>query len=234
MKAEAADTPRYLEYVLGLTAFAAGPVDIISFTKLGGIFASAMTGNLAFLALYLARGSVTAAIGSAIALVGFMAGGAAGTLLCRGMHRNESLKILLESEVILLALFLVAGLALPHAIGSLTNYVLITLLSVAMGLQSILGKKINLSNIPTIVFTSTLTNIVIALTEMIASGNLHLPKDTGRQMMSFILYFTGALCAGFLVYLKSSAVLALPLVAVAVAFLILRSRHSEKIEHDRI
>jgi uncharacterized membrane protein YoaK (UPF0700 family) len=221
MKAEAAPVPKYLEYVLGLTAFAAGPVDIISFTKLGGIFASAMTGNLAFLGLYLARGSVIAAIGSMIALAGFVAGGAAGTLLCRDRHNERSVKILLADEVFLLALFAVAAVVLPHAMGSLTNYVLIILLSVAMGLQSILGKKINLSNIPTIVFTSTLTNIVIAVTERLASGKRHLPKDTWRQMLSFILYFLGALCAGFLVYVHSGAVVALPLVAVAAAFVIL-------------
>ncbi|OYV29669.1 MAG: hypothetical protein B7Z81_07265, partial [Acidocella sp. 20-61-6] len=46
-------TPIHLEYILGLTAFAAGSVDVISFVKLGGVFASAMTGNLAFLGLYL-------------------------------------------------------------------------------------------------------------------------------------------------------------------------------------
>jgi uncharacterized membrane protein YoaK (UPF0700 family) len=224
MKAETAPPPRYLEYVLGLTAFAAGPVDIISFTKLGGILASAMTGNLAFLALYLARGSVIAAIGSMIALAGFIAGGAAGTLLCHDRQNERSVKILLAGEVALLALFAVAAVVLPHAIGSLANYILIVLLAVAMGLQGILGKKINLSNIPTIVFTSTLTNIVVAVTERLARKTRHLPIDTARQIRAFALYFTGALCAGLLEYLHSIALLWLPLVAVAAAFVILPRR----------
>ena len=40
----------YIEWMLLLTAFAAGAVDIISFATLGGVFASAMTGNFALLA----------------------------------------------------------------------------------------------------------------------------------------------------------------------------------------
>ena len=39
------------EYLLLLTAFAAGSVDATSFFRLGGVFASAMTGNLALLAI---------------------------------------------------------------------------------------------------------------------------------------------------------------------------------------
>jgi uncharacterized membrane protein YoaK (UPF0700 family) len=35
--------PNRYEYVLGFIAFAAGSVDIIRFTRLGGILASAMT-----------------------------------------------------------------------------------------------------------------------------------------------------------------------------------------------
>ncbi|MHB8478191.1 MAG: DUF1275 family protein [Steroidobacteraceae bacterium] len=50
---EAALNP--VEWLLLLTAFAAGTVDIISFATLGGVFASAMTGNFALLAYYVAQ-----------------------------------------------------------------------------------------------------------------------------------------------------------------------------------
>lgn len=39
-----------VEWLLFATAFAAGAVDIIGFAALGGVFASAMTGNFALLA----------------------------------------------------------------------------------------------------------------------------------------------------------------------------------------
>jgi uncharacterized membrane protein YoaK (UPF0700 family) len=90
-----------LEVILCLTAFAAGAVDIIAFAKLGGILASAMTGNLAFLAFYISRFSVASAVGAAIALVGFVLGGAAGTVLGRGRGQREALRALLGVEVVL-------------------------------------------------------------------------------------------------------------------------------------
>jgi uncharacterized membrane protein YoaK (UPF0700 family) len=218
--------PRYLDYILGLTGFAAGAVDIISFARLGGVFASAMTGNLAFLGLYLARFSFASAIGSAIALLGFIAGAACGHLLTRGKDRKGSLQILLGAEVVLLALLVLLWPAGHHPNGSARADALITFLSVAMGFQSIAGKKINLSNIPTIVFTSTLINLVIGIADAIVNKKPELAEDTKRQLGSFLLYFAGALCAGFLVFLDDMFVAALPFLAVGAAMVIqLRHRH---------
>ncbi|OYV58266.1 MAG: hypothetical protein B7Z71_10680, partial [Acidocella sp. 21-58-7] len=132
-------TPIHLEYILGLTAFAAGAVDVISFVKLGGVFASAMTGNLAFLALYLARGSLHAAVGSFIALVGFILGGVIGTLQTRGRSNHHALNILLVTETILLTAVIILWLPTTHIVGGLATNLLILMLSIIMGLQSIVG-----------------------------------------------------------------------------------------------
>lgn len=217
---ESVKEPNPLEYVLALTAYAAGAVDIISFTKLGGIFASAMTGNLAFLALYIARGALYSAIGSAIALAGFILGAAAGTLLTRNKPNHQALTILLATETTLLILPIILWFAASHINGRLSTDFLILLLSTAMGLQSILGKKINLSNIPTIVFTSTLTNIIIAITDALASKKFTLPIDTKRQSISFFLYFFGAFSAGILVFLNLGAVILIPAAGVTTAFIL--------------
>ncbi|MDE8349254.1 MAG: YoaK family protein [Acidocella sp.] len=210
-------TPIHLEYILGLTAFAAGAVDVISFVKLGGVFASAMTGNLAFLALYLARGSLHAAIGSFIALVGFILGGVIGTLQTRGKTNHHALNILLVTETGLLVVIILLWLTTVHVVGTAITDFLILMLSVVMGLQSIVGKKVNLSNIPTVVFTSTLTNMVIAITDQLASGKFTLPTDTKRQSASFTLYFVGALCAGILATLNWQIIILLPCAAVTWA-----------------
>jgi uncharacterized membrane protein YoaK (UPF0700 family) len=210
-------TPRHLEYILGLTAFAAGSVDIISFTKLGYIFASAMTGNLAFLALYIAKGSLYSAIGSLIALLGFITGGAAGTLLTRDRLNHTAITILLACETILLLAAVLLWFYASHVNGRPSTDLLILLLSTAMGLQSITGKKINLSGIPTIVFTSTLTNIVIAIATSLASRRFTLATDTKRQIASFSLYFFGAFAAGVMVLFDLKALILLPAAAVATA-----------------
>ncbi len=56
-----------VDAVLLLTAFAAGAVDVISFATLGGVFASAMTGNFALLAYYVAHRESQSALGSIVA-----------------------------------------------------------------------------------------------------------------------------------------------------------------------
>jgi uncharacterized membrane protein YoaK (UPF0700 family) len=220
-------TPPYLEFVLALTAFAAGAVDVISFVRLGGIFASAMTGNLAFLGIYLARLSLYSAAGSAIALFGFIIGAAIGNALTRGKPRSESLNILLGIEIILLLAVVLLWFPFAHKNGSLVADVLIALLAVSTGLQSMVGKKINLSSIPTIVFTSTLTNLVIGITDAISAGAFPQSKDTRRQATSLIIYFLGAFIAGVLAYLNLAALVALPAAAIGLALVIKALQQAE-------
>ena len=74
--------------------------------------------------------------------------------------------------------------------------------------------------IPTVVFTTTLVNIVVALTDMIATRSYTVPKDTKRRFASFMLYFLGALCAGFCIFLHLEVLVGLPFIAVSVAFAI--------------
>jgi uncharacterized membrane protein YoaK (UPF0700 family) len=210
----------HLEYVLILTAFAAGSTDIISFAKLGGIFASAMTGNLALLALYVARGSMFSALGALIALIGFIAGVALGTLLTRDRLNQNAVTILLGAQTLLLIAVVTLWFAGAHRSGRPLADLLTLILANAMGLQGVIGKKINLSSIPTVVFTSTLTNIVISVTDTMARGNFSLGPDTKRQVISLGLYFVGAVAAGLLCFFDFSIVIFLPLAAIVAAFTI--------------
>src|SRR3984957_3419660 len=90
------------ESILLLTAFAAGAVDVISFATLGGVFASAMTGNFALLAYYAAQSESQAAMGPVVALIGFAIGCALGVLQRRGRSQEQALTILMGSEAALL------------------------------------------------------------------------------------------------------------------------------------
>ncbi|MDE8345723.1 MAG: YoaK family protein [Acidocella sp.] len=214
-------TDHRLERILGLTALAAGAVDIISFARLGGVFASAMTGNLAFMGLYLARFSFIAALASLIALLGFIGGGVAGTLLGRKRAQFTALRLLLGAETCLLAATVWMWFTTAHDHASISRDTLILLLSLAMGVQSIIGKRVNLSNIPTVVFTSTLTNIVIGLTDMLASKRFAVPPDTKRQSVSFLAYFAGALVAGLCVFVNIQAIILIPVLATGAGLLVI-------------
>src|SRR5476649_2478490 len=104
----------YNELILLLTAFAAGAVDVISFATLGGVFASAMTGNFALLAYYVAQSDSQAAMGSVVALSGFAAGCALGVFQRRGRSQQQALGMLLAGEAGLLLFFALYAMWTPH------------------------------------------------------------------------------------------------------------------------
>jgi uncharacterized membrane protein YoaK (UPF0700 family) len=208
-----------VEWILLLTAFAAGSVDVISFATLGGVFASAMTGNFALLAYYIAQGDAQSAMGSIVALSGFVIGCVLGVLQRRGRGQSQALAFLLGSEAALLLFFGLYAIAMPHAIHSPSDHLQILLLAVAMGIQGVAGQTISPT---TIVFTTTLTNLVSTVVDSIANGGVFGLKDVKIQSSVVVSYLFGALLSGALIVHKMGGVVILPFMAVATAFLIHR------------
>ena len=132
----------------------------------------------------------------------------------RAGGQHAALRLLLGVETLLLAGAVLVWFSSQHRNGNISAYTIILMLAFCMGMQGIVGKRVNLSNIPTVVFTSTLTNIVIGLTDMLASGVYTVPKDTKRQCASFLMYFLGALGAGFAVHFQATILIFLPVLAV--------------------
>jgi uncharacterized membrane protein YoaK (UPF0700 family) len=203
-----------IEWILLLTALAAGTVDVISFAMLGGIFASAMTGNFALLAYYVAQSDSQAALGSVVALTGFVVGCAFGVLQRRGRAPRQALTLLLSSEVGLLAFFAMCALWTPHMPQSPSDHLQILLLAVAMGLQAAIGQTISVT---TIVFTTTLTKLVGTIADSLANGDTAGLKDIKIQIAVVVSYLFGALLAGALIVHKINVVVLLPCMAVAGA-----------------
>ncbi len=205
----------HIEWILLLTAFAAGTVDIISFATLGGVFASAMTGNFALLAYYVAQSDAQSAMGSVVALVGFAIGCAVGVLLRRGRAQRQALDLLLAGEAGLLLFFALFAIWAAHAAHAPSDHLQILLLAVAMGLQSVIGQSISLT---TIVFTTTLTKLVGTIADSIANGDAAGLKDVKIQGAVVVSYLFGALLSGTLIVRKTEEVVILPFVAVVIAF----------------
>lgn len=206
---------------MGLTSFAAGAVDVISFAQLGGVLTSAMTGNIALLGLYIGRNSAAAALGSVVALIAFIAGTAAAVWVARTRAQGSALRCLLAWELVFLLLGTVLWLACGRPAGGVGGNGVIAFLALAMGMQIIAGRRMNLSGVPTVVFTNTLTNIITSLTEAAARHGRKLPPDTARQSVALVLYFAGALAAGICVYTHALVPLVLPVVTVAGALALL-------------
>lgn len=158
----------YVDLILLLTAFAAGTVDVISFAMLGGVFASAMTGNFALLAYYVAQGESQAAMGSVVALTGFVLGCGLGVLQRRSRAQAQALAFLLTTEGGLLFFFALYALWVPHVANAPPDHLQILLLAVAMGVQAVIGQTISQT---TIVFTTTLTKLVGTIADSLANGD---------------------------------------------------------------
>src|SRR5579863_2636711 len=214
----------YSEWMLLLTAFAAGTVDIISFATLGGVFASAMTGNFALLAYYVAQSDSQAAMGSVVALTGFAVGCALGVLQRRGRPQEQALDRLLIGEAGLLLFFALYAMWTPHAAHAPSDHLQILLLALAMGLQSVIGQTISLT---TIVFTTTLTKLVGTIADSIANGDMSGLKDVKIQSAVVVAYLFGALLSGAMVVRKVEEVVLLPFMGVALAFWVHRRSRRE-------
>ncbi len=215
-------TVTYVEWILILTAFAAGTVDIISFATLGGVFASAMTGNFALLAYYVAQSDSQAAMGSVVALLGFAVGCGVGVLLRRGRAQEQALNLLLGGEVGLLLFFALYGVWTPHMAHAPSDHLQILLLAIAMGVQAVIGQSISVT---TIVFTTTLTKLVGTIADSIANGDVSGLKDVKIQSAVVVSYLFGALLSGALIVRKIDAVVVLPFIAVALALAMHRLSH---------
>jgi uncharacterized membrane protein YoaK (UPF0700 family) len=203
-----------VETVLLLTAFSAGTVDVISFASLGGVFASAMTGNFALLAYYIAQRDALGAMGSIVALSGFVLGCAFGVWQRRGRTQHQALTLLLITEAALLLFFALTSLMTPRVPHAPSDHLHILLLAVAMGFQAVIGQTISQT---TIVFTTTLTKLVGTIADSIANrDNLGL-KDLKIQISVVVSYLFGALLAGALIVHKVEVVVLLPFAGVACA-----------------
>jgi uncharacterized membrane protein YoaK (UPF0700 family) len=124
--------------------------------------------------------------------------------------------ILPITETTFLFACVILWFAVAHRADPLFKDVLTLILAIAMGLQGIIGKKINLCGIPTIVLTSTLTNIVIRC-DSLANRKFVLAIDTKRQIASFCLYLFGAVIASLLSFSNLSCIIVLPFAAVTAA-----------------
>src|SRR5450755_1682633 len=179
----------HIEAMLLLTAFAAGTVDVISFATLGGVFASAMTGNFALLAYYVAQSDAQQAMGSVIALSGFVLGCALGVLQRRSRAQGQALSLLLTTEAGLLLFFAFYAMWIPHVVHAPSVHLQILLLAVAMGVQAVIGQTISLT---TIVFTTTLTKLVGTIADSLANGDALGLKDVKIQSAVVVSYLFGA------------------------------------------
>ena len=199
--------------ILTLTAVTAGLIDVLSFAKLGGIFTSAMTGNLALLGFYTATGAVHSAIRALSALGGFITGCAAGSILGRGRTSRSAVRRLLGVETLIIMVCALGSMQpLLAARGGFIE-VEILLLGFAIGLQSIVGSRLKQTNV---VFTTTLMKVVTAAFG--PKGGEGEATEIRRETAVVVAYLAGALIAGITVAGRFEGALFIAVIALGIAF----------------
>jgi len=206
---------------LALLALASGSTDVMAFLTLGSIFTSAMTGNMALLAIAVGQGRLVSALLSFLALVGFVLGVVVGTAIYDPSKTSARsvLRPLCILELACLGAFALTWHLVDRSLASPGLDTLILLSATAMGIQGVIARHINAPGINTIVFTSTLVAIVMSVTGALARPSLHPPVRirTARQIGIFLAYGLGGLLAAILISRDTGIIQWVPLLAVAGA-----------------
>jgi uncharacterized membrane protein YoaK (UPF0700 family) len=160
----------------GLT-IASGSLDVSAFLRLGGVFASIMTSNLIFFSLAVVKADITLGQHCVTALVGYIVGVGAGSMLAPPSGResrlgSRRLNFLLTTEAILLAVYgawWVVESARPEGWQQLT---LLGAVALAMGLQGAAARELGDPDAGTTYLTGSLTGII-------ATAVTRRPPDAG-------------------------------------------------------
>jgi uncharacterized membrane protein YoaK (UPF0700 family) len=182
-----------------------GVVDAVSFLALGHVFTANMTGNIVFLGFATAGASGVSFPRSAIALLAFVLGAAAGGRMAfqmssRPAHHWASRAFGVDALFLLAAA--AASLGLAQGQDSMQLFVVIAFTGVAMGFRNATVLRVAMPDLTTTVLTRTITGLVAD--SSLAGGT---NPRWQRRIASILLMFAGAAAGGFM--LKYSV--ALPL-----------------------
>ncbi len=161
---------RVRNLLLLLLAGTAGAVDALSYVGLGRVFTANMTGNTVLLGLAVGQAEGLAVVRSSLAMVGFVGGVALGAGMAvrggRGQLWPRGATAALAVEWALLCAFaglwLAGGVAEPRA-G--TAAALIVLSALAMGIQSAVARRLDVSGVATTYITGTLTTLASSVVD---------------------------------------------------------------------
>lgn len=219
-----------VDLTLAGLAFASGSADVFAFLKFHEVFTSAMTGNTALLGMAIGQGHLLAAQRSLAALLGYCAGSIAGTViadLSATASRAARLRRLIGIEIAGLAFVLVVWALAPEPVYGPALYAMILIGAIAMGMQSIAAREVNLPGINTVVVTNTLTLVMSAVGAAIRLSartrrlNLHaFDPITLRQAGMLAVYISGAALSGVLAVALPVLIAVPALLAVIWAFII--------------
>jgi uncharacterized membrane protein YoaK (UPF0700 family) len=201
-----ADLSRRITLAAVLLTAGTGATDVASFTRLGGVFTSVITGNLVLFGLSVARASADLAEHTAVSVAGYVLGVAIGARVIalasrRGRPGREAAEdwpamvtAALTIEFALLAV-LSAGWELTGTRpAGAVQFLLLAAAATAMGVQSAAVRGLGRGDFSTTYLTGTLTGLVAAL---VTPGKRSWPG--WRQPGPLLALAAGGLISGVLI-----------------------------------
>jgi uncharacterized membrane protein YoaK (UPF0700 family) len=204
-----------------------GAMDVVSFTRLGGVFSSVMTGNLVVLGLAAARRSGELAAHTTLACAGYVTGAALGTWIAGPPSPREqtwpvAVTLALVVELAVMGAF-TAGWELTDAqpTGS-PQLVLVVVATLGMGLQSAAVRGLGTS-VSTTYLTGTLTGVVASLVAKQRSRHIDY-----RGVAVLTAVAVGATVGAVLVLTAPAVFPALPLTTLTVVIATAAYHHTQQ------
>jgi len=221
--------PRALTVAVIALTFGSGATDVACFTRVGGVFASVMTGNIVLWGLAAARGSLSLFSHATVSLAGYVVGVIGGTRIAYGFRSSPAeeggvwpghVTWALRAELVLLAGFTVGWVISGGKPTGWGQFCLLAVATAVMGVQAAAARDMGLVEVTTTYLTGTLTALV---------GSLAQPgKQTQDKARRFAVLFglaAGASLSGLLIATAADAMPALPLAAVVIALVLADRSH---------
>jgi uncharacterized membrane protein YoaK (UPF0700 family) len=180
---------RYRDVLVVILTLCTGALDAVCFLRLGKVFSSVITGNLALLGIAAGEKNGGLAANGGLALAGYAAGVALGTAFAGTAERGQPVwprrvTVTLAVELGILAVFSVGWLVSGSHRGTATRMVLLVLAATAMGVRTAAVRR--LGQMSTTYLTSTLTGLAAAL------ATWRLPDDWQRSLGVIAALVVGA------------------------------------------
>jgi len=210
--------------------FGSGATDVACFTRVGGVFASVMTGNIVLWGLAVAHGSLSLFSHATVSLAGYTVGVIGGTRIAYGLRDSSGAEDgvwphhvtwALRAELVLFAGFTAGWEASGGRPAGWAQYCLLAVAAAAMGVQAAAARDMGLVDVTTTYLTGTLTALVGSLAQ---PG--HETPDKYRRFGVLFGLAAGASLSGLLIADAADAMPVLPL-ATVVAALVLAARNRQ-------
>ncbi|HEY4461234.1 MAG TPA: YoaK family protein [Streptosporangiaceae bacterium] len=206
-------TPGLLTTIAALLTIGTAAIDVVSFTRLGSVFASVMTSNIVFLGMAAANQSAMLAEHAAVSFAGYVAGVAAASRMARVGRRDTpgtqtwsaGIAGALAAETGVFVIFTIGWAVTGTRPAGGAQLLLLAVATVAMGMQSAVVVAMGIAGVSTTYMTGTLTMLIEAL----ANPDRY-KRPSGRQVIVLLALVAGAGLSGLMLATVPSAVLVIP------------------------